>query len=108
MTRQHKLPLITHKKFNKAKYSVFESAANTLGIKDPDLAEAIGYCRNAHNHWKRTGHIPKVAAMAIEGLLRRNNKNEKGPMTFIVKSPQKDLEAVKNVLTALNCDFTEI
>jgi hypothetical protein len=46
--------------------------------------------------------------MAIEGLLRRNNKNEKGPVTFIVKSPQKDLEAVKNVLTALNCDFTEI
>jgi hypothetical protein len=96
------------KKFAKVSYSVFEDAAKQLQVSEVDLTEAIGYQRNAHNHWRTSGLMPKVASIATECLLRRNNVNHKDHSTLVVKADNSNLEAVKSVLTALGCSFAEV
>jgi hypothetical protein len=96
------------KKFPKVSYSVFEAAAKQLQMGEANLAEAIGYHRNAHNHWKKSGLMPKVASIAIECLLRRNNVSNKEAGTLVVKTNNGNLDAVKSILTALDCSFVEV
>jgi hypothetical protein len=96
------------KKFSKVSYALFDDAAKQLGISEPDLAEKIGYHRNAHNHWKVSGLIPKVASIAAECMLRRKNVNCKDHSTLVVKVDNSKLESVKSVLNALDCSLVEV
>ena len=96
------------KNFPKASYSVFETAAKQLQMDEANLAETIGYHRNAHSHWKKSGVMPKVASVAIEGLLRHNNVSNKEPSTLVVKINNGNLDAVKSILSALGCSFVEV
>lgn len=59
------------KKYQKVKYSVFERAAEKLGLTPHKLSEELGYSPGSFNDWKKNGAIPKVAGIACEGLLRR-------------------------------------
>ena len=96
------------KQFAKVSYSVFEDAAKKLQISEPILAEEIGYHRNAHNHWKVSGLMPKVASVAVEGILRRNNKSCTDHKTLVVKLPNDKMDALVSVLSAFNCTYQEV
>ena len=96
------------KQHAKASFSIFENATKKLQLSEADLSEAIGYSRNVSCNWKNDGLIPKVAALAIECMMRRNNFNSEDHSTLVVKAKNNKLVSVKSVLDALECSFVEV
>jgi hypothetical protein len=94
--------------FEKVPYAMFTTAARTLQMAEGKLIKAIGYSSSSHSGWRKAGLMPKVASVAIEGLLYRKNLNSKDHSTLVVKAKNGNLDAVKSVLSALDCSFVEV
>lgn len=78
------------KNFKKVNFSIFSEAAETFGISSPELCENLGYSKSAFHLWQRERKMPKVAALAIEGLMRRNKKAIK-KHSVVVKADNLEL-----------------
>jgi len=52
--------------------------------------------------------MPKVAAMAVECIMYRNNHTGSDHKTFIVKLPNDKMDALVGVLSAFNCTYQEV
>jgi len=89
-------------------YTVFEQAAQELGISGHELVQSIGYSRYSHLAWREAGAMPKVAAMAVECIMYRNNHTGSDHKTFIVKLPNDKMDALVGVLSAFNCTYQEV
>lgn len=62
----------TKKNYQKVDYATFMSAMNKLGFTAAALCDALGVSPSAATTWKAEGKVPKVVAVACEGLVRRN------------------------------------
>ena len=96
------------KEYAKSSFVIFEEATVQLGVNSSALAASLGYSAGAPTAWRLSGSIPKVAAIAIEGLLRRAKLYREDHGTLIVKANNSKLESVKSVLTALGCTVVEL
>jgi hypothetical protein len=107
-TRKPEGDTIMPKSYAKVPYTMFADAASELKMSEAKLIEAIGYNRNSRCNWKNAGLIPKVASVAIEGILHRKSVSNKEHGTLVVKTNNGNLDAVKSVLSALDCSFVEV
>ena len=90
--------------YKTVKFAIFADAMVKLGITNPgDLSEHLGYSRGAHSVWRKSGRLPKSAALACECLLRRQNKEEdKVPTTlYILRVPEQHVLALRSFCAAL-------
>ena len=94
--------------FEKVPYTIFTTAARVLQMSEGKLIKAIGYSPSSHSGWRKAGLMPKVASVAIEGILYRKNLSSKDHSTLVVKAKNGNLDAVKSVLSALDCSFVEV
>jgi hypothetical protein len=81
--------------YKRADYSVFAETCAAIGKKETEVCESLGYSPNSWTEWKKTNQMPRVAAIACEGIRRRMGLSEK---TFLVKVATKEQE---NALTAI-------
>ncbi len=90
-----------------ANYSVFEDAMERLEISSSELCRALGYSSGSGSTWKINNKIPKVCAVAIEGLLRRTNCSDK-QIILVVKGTKAKEAALISFLDAIGCAHTQI
>jgi hypothetical protein len=100
--------IVMAKQFEKVSFQVFDNACHELGIAEVNMCRAIGYSPNAYSHWRSEGLMPKVASMAVECMLRRQQKESNSSDTIVVKVSHSKFEGLKAVLDAFDCDFTQI
>jgi hypothetical protein len=77
------------KEFAKADYSIFESACQALNILPTPLCLELGYSGPVWSSWKEKNEMPKVAAIACEGLRRRAG-NVQGEKVLLIKTVTQD------------------
>lgn len=96
------------RQYQKSMYSVFENAVKLLGVQEGALAEELGFHRTAFHEWKKTGQFPKVAALACEGLIRRQGQPD-GATVFLVKtSTRQEADTIQAVCKGLNVEFVSV
>ena len=94
------------KTFQTSEYGVFTETCAALGKSESELCEALGYNPATWSGWKTSGKIPRVAAIACEGVRRRAGIGEK---TFVLKTqtkPQRD--ALEAMARGLGIEIIEI
>ena len=65
------------KEFAQASWSIFTEAMEILSLNQKGLCEILGYSHTAASTWRHKNSIPKVAAVAINGLVRDRVSNLK-------------------------------
>lgn len=94
------------KLFQKADYSVFEETCQALGKSSTEVCDALGYSSNAWVEWKKEGKMPRVAAIACEGIRRRNGLSDR---VYLVKVTTKDQEnALQALFKGLGVEFVNV
>jgi len=87
--------------------SYFNDAAKVLKIEPKRLAVLIGYHVNVYHVWSQKGIVPKVALLAVRGLVKREEEQEKQNKVYIVRAAKHN-EVIVQFLNALEVDFTEV
>ena len=83
-------------------YSAFEQGCLDLNLPKDTLAGLMGFSNGASNHWEKAGFMPRVAAMAIEGL-RKQSGGCQSMATMLVLVEPNDIQLVEGVLESLPC-----
>ena len=90
------------KEFQKLPWDTFKSLWDKLPHITPgQLADALGYSGgSAIRHWENSGQVPKVAVVALEALVRRQNPRnaELHPKLLLVKFRDRDSFALFELL----------
>ena len=90
--------------YKTTKYAIFADAMVKLSITTPgDLSGNLGYSRSAHNMWRKSGRLPKTAALACECLLRRQNKEKDETPVYIyfLTVPKMHILAIESFCKSL-------
>ena len=79
-------------------------AEENLGHRE--LADMLGVSASTPSGWLKNGRMPKLAAMAIEGIKRRRRADN--PATVYLVAPGKKAKELEMLLKAMDLEFIDI
>jgi hypothetical protein len=82
--------------YERSLYFVFSDATHALNMTPTALCRALGYADGTHNKWKANGEIPRVAEVAIEGLLAAAENSKRVPVRSVTVMHWQDGSLVSN------------
>lgn len=88
-------------------YSVFEATVTALGVTPSTLCAELGYDSSSYHNWRKKGKMPKVAAVACEGL-RRRLQQHKVTILIVECTTATHLSTIKAVATGLGASVKEL
>lgn len=82
------------KTFQKGDLKVFENSLELTGMEPGAMCAALGYTRNAYNHWRKEGAIPKVVEIAVRQICQDHLR------CAVVFASPSTLEIVKKIVNS--------
>ena len=70
--------------YRKASVNAYLDAKAHLRASDREMMEALGYQEGSWRYWIETGHMPFVAAIACEALVRRRKAETSGEIDHVL------------------------
>lgn len=71
---------------------------NTTNSTEKDVSRELGLGSGTLSGWRKSGKAPKLAFLALEGLLRRRGKTPTGELTVILQATEQEWNTIRPII----------
>ena len=98
--------------FKVAPVEILDKVQSELKMTGAQITDYLGYSRGAEVHWRKSGEVPEVAAVALQLMLNLNSATKtlepSQPIFMLRPKDSEQAQTIELLLKAINVEIKKL